>query len=275
MKKTDDPEVAAAIAEARRQNEEAVERHPVVAEQEWLKRRLVLMEKEKQYFRAGDDLAAEVRALPWVKVEKNYIFTSLDGDMTLADLFKQHRQLFIKHFMMEPGQQWQCQGCSLESDHVDGLLPHFEHHDMAYVAVSRAPIAEIEAVRKRMGWKFCWVSSNKSDFNYDFHVSFGPEEVKAGKTTYNFREKSIGPETYTLSGHSVFYKNAKDEIFRTYGTFGRGSEQFMGIYGFFDVLPKGREEYGPTHALPDWAKVHDQYESSVGKEAACGGGSHS
>jgi len=259
MNKADDPKVAAAIAEGRRQNEEAVERHPVVSEEEWLKQRLALMEKEKQYMRAGDALAGEVRALPWVKVEKTYTFTSAEGDLTLADLFKQHKQLLIKHFMMEPGQEWQCQGCSLESDHIDGLLPHFEHHDLSYAAVSRAPIEEIEAVRKRMESKFRWVSSYKSDFNYDFHVSFRPEEVKAGKTTYNFREKKIGPQTYTLSGHSVFYKNAKGEIFRTYGTFGRGSEQFMGIYGFFDVLPKGREEYGPTHGLPDWAKVHDQY----------------
>lgn len=270
MSRADDPKVAAEIQEARRQNQEAVERHPVVSQEEWLEQRLALIDKEKQYMRAGDQLAAQVRALPWVKIEKDYTFTSPQGDLKLADLFKQHSQLLIKHFMMEPGQPWQCQGCSLESDDIDGRLPHFEHHDLAYVAVSRAPIDEIEAVRKRMGWKFCWVSSNKSDFNYDFHVSFRPEEVKAGKTTYNFREKKIGPETYTLSGHSVFYKNAKGEIFRTYGTFGRGSEQFMGVYGFFDVLPKGREECGPTHALPDWAKVHDQYESDGNDETACG-----
>jgi len=259
MSKADDPKVAAAIAKERRQHEEAVEHHPIVSQDEWLKQRLTLMDKEKQYLRAGDALAAEVRTLPWVKIEKNYTFTTAQGDLSLAGLFKQHRQLFIKHFMMEPGQEWQCPGCSLESDHIDGLLPHFEHHDMAYVAVSRAPIEQIEAVRKRMGWKFCWVSSLKSDFNYDFHVSFRPEEVKAGKTIYNFREKKIGPQTQTLSGHSIFYKNAKGEVFRTYGTFGRGSEQFMGIYGFFDVLPKGREEYG--HGLSDWARVHDQYES--------------
>jgi predicted dithiol-disulfide oxidoreductase (DUF899 family) len=140
----------------------------VVSEEEWLKQRLALMEKEKQYVRMGDALSAEQRTLPWVQVEKNYTFTSTEGDLTLADLFKQHSQLFIKHFMMEPKQEWQCPGCSLASDHVDGLLPHFEHHDMSYVAVARAPIEEIEAVRKRMGWKFCWVSSHKSDFNYDF-----------------------------------------------------------------------------------------------------------
>lgn len=274
MTRADDPKVAAAIAEARRQNEEAVERHPVVSREEWLKRRLTLMEKEKQYVRAGDALAAEVRSLPWVKIEKSYTFTTPQGDVELADLFKQHTQLVIKHFMMEPGQEWQCPGCSLESDHVDGLLPHFEHHDLSYVAVARAPIEEIETVRKRMGWKFCWVSSYKSDFNYDFHVSFRPEEVKAGKAIYNFRERKIGPETYTLSGFSVFYKNAKGEIFQTYGCAGRGDEQFVGIFGFLDVLPKGREEYGPAHSIPDWAKVHDQYESNGKDETACGCVSH-
>ena len=118
------------------------------------------------------------------------------------------------------------------------------------------------------------MSSYKSDFNYGFHVSFRPEEVKAGKTIYNFREKKIGPQTFTLSGHSVFYKNAKGEIFRTYGAFGRGDEQFMGIFRFFDVLPNGREEYGPHHSLPDWAKVHDQYEKDGKHETACGCVSH-
>jgi len=269
MSKADDPKVAAAIAEGRQRNEESLARHRVVSLEEWLKLRLALTEKEKNYMRLGDELSVEVRSLPWVKVEENYIFTSPEGDLTLADLFKGHSQLFVKHFMMEPGQEWQCQGCSLESDHVDGLLPHFEHHDMSYVAVSRAPIEEIEVVRKRMGWKFCWVSSLKSAFNYDFHVSFTPEEVVAGETIYNFRRYRIGPETFTLSGHSVFYKNPKGEIFQTYGTFGRGSEQFMGVYGYFDVLPKGREEYGPTHSLPDWAKVHDQYEAN-GQTDGCG-----
>jgi predicted dithiol-disulfide oxidoreductase (DUF899 family) len=269
MSEAHDPKVEAEIAEARSRNERAMEQHQVVSQDEWLKARLALMEKEKRYMRQGDELAREARALPWVKIEKSYTFRGPEGELTLTDLFRGHSQLFLKHFMMEPGQQWQCPGCSLESDHVDGLLPHFEHHDMSYVAVSRAPIEEIETVRKRMEWKFCWVSSFESDFNYDFHVSFRPEEVKAGKTIYNFREHRIGPETFTLSGHSVFYKNAEGDVFRTYGAFGRGSEQFMGIYGYFDVLPKGREEYGPTHSLPDWAKVHNQYESDEGK-GGCG-----
>jgi predicted dithiol-disulfide oxidoreductase (DUF899 family) len=253
MKRAEDPAVALAVAQERDRNERSLAQHRVVSQEEWLRERLALMEREKQYMRQGDTLSAEVRSLPWVKVEKDYLFTSPDGDLTLKDLFRGHGQLFIKHFMMEPEQKWQCEGCTLESNHVDGLLQYFENHDTSYVAVSRAPIEEIEAVRSRMGWKFCWVSSYKSEFNYDFHVSFRPEEVAAGKTIYNFREERIGPETFTLSGHSVFYKNAQDEIFRTYGTFGRGSEQFMGVYGYFDVLPKGREEY--VHGLVDWAKV--------------------
>jgi predicted dithiol-disulfide oxidoreductase (DUF899 family) len=241
----------------------------VVPQDEWLKQRVALMEKEKQYVRQGDALSAEVRALPWVKVEKEYLFTSSDGDLRLKDLFRGRSQLFMKHFMMEPGQKWQCEGCTLESNHIDPLLKYFENHDMSYVAVSRAPIEEIEVVRERMGWKFCWVSSYKSEFNYDFHVSFRPEEIAAGKTIYNFREKKIGPETFTLSGHSVFYKNAQGEIFRTYGTFGRGSEQFMGIYGFFDVLPKGREEY--VHGLVDWAGVGVQPAASGDGGCGCTG----
>jgi predicted dithiol-disulfide oxidoreductase (DUF899 family) len=269
MSSVDEAKKAALIAQGQERNEESLARHRVVSQDEWLKARLALLDKEKGYVRQGDELSEEVRALPWVKVEKKYQFTSPDGDLRLSDLFRGHSQLFIKHFMMEPGQKWQCEGCTLESNHVDCLLRYFEGHDMAYVASSRAPIEEIEAVRERMGWKFCWVSSYQSEFNYDFHVSFRPEEAAAGKTVYNFREKKIGPETFTLSGHSVFYKNTEGEIFRTYGTFGRGGEQFMGIYGFFDVLPKGREEY--VNGLVDWAKAGLVPESSS-NESDCGCG---
>jgi predicted dithiol-disulfide oxidoreductase (DUF899 family) len=159
---------------------------------------------------------------------------------------------------MGPQQDWQCPGCSLEVDHVAQLLEHFEHHDMSYVAIARAPLDEIEVVRKKMNWHFNWVSSERSDFNYDFHVSFSPEQIAAGNAIYNFTAFNPGTTT-DLSGDSVFYKNANGEIFHTYGAFGRGGEQFLGIYGFFDVLPKGREEYGPAHAIPDWAKPHDEY----------------
>jgi len=247
------------IDEKREANLKAVAAHLVVGQEEWNEARLALMKREKQLMKLNDELAAEKRALPWVKVEKQYFFNSRKGKVSLSDLFEGRSQLFVKHFMMGPRQDWQCPGCSLEVDHVAQLLEHFEHHDMSYVAMARAPLDEIEMVRKKMNWHFNWVSSDQSDFNYDFHVSFRPEQIAAGKAIYNFTEFNPG-ETADLSGDSVFYKNANGEIFHTYGTFGRGGEQFLGIYAFFDVLPKGREEYGPTHALPDWAKLHDAYD---------------
>ena len=236
--------------------------HQMVSHEEWWRKRIELLKEEKVASKRHDELSAKQRTLPWVKIEKNYVFTGPEGDVTLSGLFGNRSQLFIKHFMMGPNQDWQCPGCTLEVAHVDGLLEYFDHHDMSYVSVARAPIDEIEAVRKKMGWKFRWVSSSKSDFNYDFHVSFRPEELKAHKAIYNFHE--FAPkDTEDLSGNSVFFKNEQGEIFHTYSTFGRGGEQFLGIYGFFDVLPKGREENGPTYSLPDWAafktrNIHNQ-----------------
>jgi predicted dithiol-disulfide oxidoreductase (DUF899 family) len=226
--------------------------HEVVSKEEWLRQRLTLLREEKEASKRHDELSKRQRALPWVKIEKAYIFTSAEGDVSLAELFGDRSQLFIKHFMMGPNQDWQCSGCTLEVAHVGGLLEYFDHHDMSYVAVARAPIEEIEAVKRKMGWKFRWVSSSKSDFNYDFHVSFRPEELRAHKSIYNFGE--FDPEdTEDLSGNSIFFKDEQGQIFHTYATFGRGAEQFLGIYGFFNVLPKGREEDGPSHSLPDWA----------------------
>src|SRR5260370_887151 len=169
--------------------------HPVVSRDEWLAARTALLAKEKAFTRLHDQLSAEQRALPWVKVEKHYVFDSPSGKVTLAELFNGRSQLFIKHFMMGPGQTRQCVGCSFEVDHVEGILVHLENHDLTYVAVARAPIEEIEVVRKRMGWRFTWVSSYNTDFNYDFNVSFTPEQLAAGKAYYNFRE--IAPEWKT------------------------------------------------------------------------------
>jgi predicted dithiol-disulfide oxidoreductase (DUF899 family) len=243
---------ASEISAAQRKNEESLAAHRVVPPEEWLQARKALLQKEKEFMKLQDELSSLQRGLPWTKVEKDYTFSTVDGDVSLTELFSGHSQLFIKHFMMGPQQDWQCPGCTLEVAHVDGLLDYFEHHDMAYVAVARAPIEEIEAVRRRMNWKFKWVSSSKSDFNYDYRVSFRPADVKSGAAVYNYRPfHSEGTED--LSGNSIFYKNPRGELFHTYSTFGRGGERFLGIYGFFDVLPKGREEYGPTHSLPDWA----------------------
>jgi predicted dithiol-disulfide oxidoreductase (DUF899 family) len=228
----------------------------IVSREEWLEARKALLVKEKELTRLRDRQAAERRALPWVRVDKPYVFDGPQGPVTLADLFDGRSQLFVKHFMMAPGQKEQCVGCSLEVDHLEGLLVHLQNHDLSYVAVARAPIEEIEAVRRRMGWRFPWVSSYRSDFNYDFHVSFPPEEVAAGRAFYNY--ESVHPGLEDRSGDSVFVKD-DGQIFHTYSTFGRGGEEFLGIYRYLDATPKGRAENGPYHTLADWARPHDMY----------------
>jgi predicted dithiol-disulfide oxidoreductase (DUF899 family) len=231
----------------------------VVSREEWLEARKLLA-REKEFTRQQDAFRAEQRALPWVKIDKEYVFDGTAGKVTLAQLFGGRSQLFIKHFMMGPGQKQQCVGCSLEVDHVEGLLEHLENHDVSYVAVARAPIDEIEAVRKRMGWRFPWVSSYRSDFNYDFNVSFSRELVASGRSLYNFQkapEWAAGIED--LSGDSIFFKDDSGQIFHTYSTYGRGGEQFLGIYTFFDLTPKGRSENGPYHSLTDWARPKNMY----------------
>ena len=167
--------------------------HEVVPREQWLKARVALLEHEKALTRHRDQVSAERLALPWVRLEKAYVFDGPNGKLTLSDLFRGRSQLYIKHFMMAPGAQHQCVGCSLEVDHVDGILPHLENHDVSYAVVARAPIEEIEVVRKRMGWKFLWVSSFGNDFNYDLNVSFRPEDVAAGRAQYNFGPAPNGP----------------------------------------------------------------------------------
>ena len=237
-----------------------IRHHKIVSQAEWLVARKDLLKREKALTHLRDEITRHRLELPWVKVEKEYLFDAPEGKVTLAELFDGRSQLFIKHFMMGPGAAHQCVGCSLEVDHVEGLLEHLENHDVTYVVVARAPINEIEVVRKRMGWRFPWVSSYHSDFNYDFHVSFRPEEVAAGRALYNFQE---APEWAAviedLSGDSVFYTDESGRIFHTYSTYGRGGEQFLGIYGYLDVLPEGRNENGPYHSLTDWARPRNMY----------------
>jgi predicted dithiol-disulfide oxidoreductase (DUF899 family) len=234
-----------------------VHSHPVVSRNEWLEARTALLAKEKAFTRLRDQLSAEQRALPWVKIVKEYVFDGPSGKVTLDQLFDGRSQLFIKHFMMGPGVTHQCVGCSFEVDHVDGVLEHLQNHDVTYAVVARAPIEEIEVVRKRMGWRFTWVSSYNTDFNYDFNVSFTPEQVAAGSAYYNFRDTDPGMED--LSGRSVFFKDDAGQIFHTYSTYGRGGEEFLGTYRYLDVTPKGRKENGPYHSLPDWVRPKDMY----------------
>ena len=234
-----------------------MEPNKIVSAEEWLVARKALLAKEKELTRLRDRLSTERRALPWVKIEKSYLFDGPRGKETLADLFDGRNQLFIKHFMLGPGWKEGCVGCSFEVDHVGGILVHLEHHDVSYVAVSRAPLAEIEAFKKRMGWGFRWVSSYGNDFNYDFHVSFRPEEIAQGRAYYNYEVRDVPIDE--LSGDSVFYRNDQGEIFHTYSTFGRGGEELLGTYRIVDMTPVGRNETGPTHTLADWVRHHDRY----------------
>jgi predicted dithiol-disulfide oxidoreductase (DUF899 family) len=239
-----------------------MEPHKVVSHDEWFRARIALQKREKEMAHLRDALNAERLALPWVKIEKNYVFDGPNAKLTLSDLFQGRRQLFIKHFMIGPGAQHQCVGCSLEVDHVEGFLAHLENHDVSYTVVARAPIEEIEAVRKRMGWRFLWVSSNRSDFNYDFGVSFRPEDVAAGRASYNLQQApDWAAGVQDLSGDSAFYRDETGAIFHTYSTYGRGGEMVLGMYGMLDMMPKGRNETGPYHTLADWARPHNMYDA--------------
>jgi len=231
--------------------------HQIVSRDEWLAARTQHLAREKELTRLRDQLSAERRALPWVRVEKEYVFDTPDGKKTLADLFDGRSQLIVKHFMLAPGQKDPCVGCSFEVDHIGGALVHLEHHDVSYVAVARAPRAEIEAVKQRMGWRFKWVSSFGSDFNYDFHVSFTQDEIAKGAAYYNYRMGPVPLED--LSGRSVFYKDANGDVFHTYSSYGRGGDLLLGTYNILDLMPKGRNETGPNHNLTDWVRHHDRY----------------
>lgn len=244
-----------------------MERHEIVSREEWLAERIKLLAEEKQFTRERDRLSAARRALPWVRVEKDYVFDTPQGKRTLADLFEGRSQLVVDHFMLGPGWGEGCIGCSFGADHIEGSRVHLEHHDVSGVVVSRAPLAEIEAYKKRMGWRFSWVSSYGSDFNYDFHVSFSPEELATGKVYYNYRMTEGGIDE--LAGLSVFCKDGAD-IFHTYSTFARGAEELLTTYMVLDLTPKGRNETGPHHNLMDWVKRHDAYETAANPSPGCG-----
>ncbi len=233
-----------------------MQKHKIVSQDEWIAARRELLEKEKELLRAKDKLRQQTRDLPWVKVEKSYTFEGADGRESLADLFAGRSQLVVKHFMMGPGWKEGCLGCSFGADQVDGAVIHLVNHDVMFVAVSRAPYPEIAAYHKRMGWKFKWVSSHGSDFNFDYHVSFTEADKARGKAFFNFElQNYMGEE---MPGYSVFYKDPDGGIFHTYSTFARGTELMGGVYGFLDVTPKGRNE-PPGGNLTNWARRHDEY----------------
>jgi predicted dithiol-disulfide oxidoreductase (DUF899 family) len=230
-------------------------RHPIVSRDEWLTARKALFDKERAMTHALDDLRAERRRLPWVRVDKPYVFEGPDGPQTLADLFDGRSQLAVYHFMLPPGSMHLCPGCSYTMDHADAARQHFEHADLTLVAISRAPIEEIEAVKARMNWTFPWVSSGDSDFNYDFGVSFSQKDRDAGRANYNYGLTSV-QRASDMFGLSVFAKDAAGDIYHTYSTYHRGTELLMGAFNWLDLTPKGRNEIG---GIMSWVKLHDQY----------------
>jgi len=237
-----------------------MEKHRIVSREEWTEARKALLAKEKELTRQRDKLSAERRELPWVKVEKSYVFDTVTGKKTLADLFDGRSQLIVQHFMFGPDWDEGCVGCSFGADHADAAYQHLKHHDVTYVAVARAPLAKLEAYRKRMGWHFNFASSLGSDFNYDFHVSFKKEDLAKGKVYYNFQMTDASMEE--LPGSSVFYKDEEGNIYHTYSDYGRGGEEVLGAYMLLDVTPKGRNENGPYRNLMDWVRRHDEYEAA-------------
>lgn len=231
--------------------------HKIVSREEWVAARKALLAKEKDMMRAQDALSAERRELPWVRVEKDYVFETPDGQKTLSDLFAGRSQLFVYHFMYGPNATAGCPGCSFLCDHVDGANLHLPHINVTFVAISRAPLATLLAYKKRMGWKFDWVSSAGSDFNYDYGVSFTKEDLANGKAIYNFAPDNGTMED--LHGSSVFFKDESGAIFHTYSTYARGDERLATTYAFLDVMPLGRAENGPNYTMGDWLKRHDEY----------------
>jgi predicted dithiol-disulfide oxidoreductase (DUF899 family) len=228
--------------------------HTIVSREQWLDARKALLAKERAMTHELDALRAERRQLPWVRIDKPYVFEGPEGECELRDLFRGRSQLAIYHFMLTPGSDNVCRGCSFIADHIDAARRHFEHADLSFAAVSRVPLQRIEQVRQRMGWTFPWVSSHGSDFNYDFGVSFTPEDLAAGRAIYNYGE--VVRESQDLFGTSIFVKDDGGAIFHTYSTHRRGAELLMGALNWLDLVPKGRNESAGTMS---WVRLHDEY----------------
>jgi predicted dithiol-disulfide oxidoreductase (DUF899 family) len=231
----------------------------VASQTEWLAARKALLSKEKEFTRLRDELSQKRQELPWERVGKKYVFDTSSGKQTLAELFEGRSQLIVYHFMFGPDWNEGCPSCSLLADHFDGSLPHLNARDVTLVVVSRAPLAQIEAFKKRMGWKFKWVSSYATDFNYDYHVSFTKEAKASGGVEYNYTKQEFPSDEGP--GASVFYKDTVGEVLHTYSTYGRGLDIFVGAYNFLDMAPKGRDEGGLAFSMA-WVRHHDKYESA-------------
>jgi predicted dithiol-disulfide oxidoreductase (DUF899 family) len=231
--------------------------HPkVVSHEDWLAARKEFLSKEKEFTRLRDELSRQRRELPWEKVEKNYVFDGPNGKKSLADLFDGRSQLIVYHFMLGPGWKEGCPSCSYLADHFDGSTIHLANRDVTLAVISHAPIAEIEAFKKRMGWRFQWVSSFDNDFNYDYHVSFTKDEMAGGEIEYNYETQA--PFSEEGPGLSVFYKDKNGDIYHTYSAYARGLDILVGTYNFLDHAPKGRDEDGLAFTMA-WVRHHDKY----------------
>jgi len=231
----------------------------IVSPRQWLAARRRLLEREKKLTRLRDELSARRRQLPWVKVEQDYSFDSPEGPVSLADLFAGRRQLLVQHFMFGPGWEEGCKSCSFMMDHFNPIVVHLAARDVSFAAISHAPLAEILPFKQRMGWDINWVSSQGSSFNFDFHVSFKPEEAAAGEVYYNYKRQAFPFEE--APGISVFARQG-GAIYHTYSTYGRGVEVVMSTYNLLDLVPKGRDEGGLEYEM-EWIRYHDRYEHAL------------
>lgn len=240
-----------------------MQQHQVVSREEWIKARKRHLRNEKALTRMRDIVSAERRALPWVKVDKTYVFDTAEGKKTLAQLFGGNSQLIIQHFMWREDLGQGCVGCSFHSDHAEGAFVHLQNHDVSFVAVARAPLDNLLAYRKRMGWTVDFASSLGNEFNYDYHVSFTPEQIAANDVYYNYQNLPGEQAFVELPGLSVFYKDADGTIYHTYSSYARGNEEAISALFYLDLTPKGRNE----REFPDWVKRRDEYGAEA--QACC------
>jgi predicted dithiol-disulfide oxidoreductase (DUF899 family) len=233
-----------------------LDNHKIVSQNEWLEARKRLLAREKEFTRLRDELSQQRRALPWVKVEKNYLFDGPGGQETLADLFDGRSQLVVYHFMFAPDWEEGCPSCSFWADNFNGIGVHLNHRDVTMVAISRAPLEKLETFKRRMGWSFKWLSSGSNDFNYDYHVSF-PAEAPQKELEYNYGKREI--DTPDLPGVSVFYKDEEGRVFHTYSSYARGIDILNTAYNYLDLVPKGRDE-SELEFTQAWVHYHDRYD---------------
>jgi predicted dithiol-disulfide oxidoreductase (DUF899 family) len=231
--------------------------HSVVSHDEWLAARTRFLAREKEFTRLRDELSRERRDLPWERIEKPYVFDTPSGRETLVQLFGERSQLVVYHFMFGPDWAEGCPSCSFWADSFNGVDSHLRQRDVSFVAISRAPVAQIEAFRQRMGWSFKWVSSGSTDFNFDFGVSFTPEQVKSGAGFYNYGNQKVGAE---MPGFSAFCRDARGTVFHTYSAYGRGIDLLNTAYNILDLAPKGRDEAG-LKSPGAWIRHHDRYQA--------------